>query len=150
MLKSTHIYHDAWADNGTATVSIHHTPYSVWLLGKLMLQLLLIDPQLSEKHWLIESWYKSAVPWVSRVYGLYPSHSYMYSLGAGIHITSPRVQISYTLETHGTTVTCMLVLWGGEKQMYMQSTWLTTHTMYWRDEHINCYVLHFSEYSVFY
>ena len=43
--------------NGTATVSIHHTPYSVWLLGKLMLQLLLIDPQLSEKHWLIESWY---------------------------------------------------------------------------------------------
>ena len=57
MLKSTHIYHDAWADNGTATVSIHHTPYSVWLLGKLMLQLLLIDPQLSEKHWLIESWY---------------------------------------------------------------------------------------------
>ena len=42
---------------GTATVSIHHTPYGVWLLEKLMLQLLLIDPQLSEKHWLIESWY---------------------------------------------------------------------------------------------
>ena len=26
------------------------------------------DLQLSGKHWLIESWYKSAVPWVSWVY----------------------------------------------------------------------------------
>ena len=24
-----------------------------------------MDPQLSGKHWLIESWYKSAVPWAS-------------------------------------------------------------------------------------
>ena len=47
---------------GTATVSILHTPWhtissfhtpqGVWLPGQLMLQLLLIDPQLCGKHWV--------------------------------------------------------------------------------------------------
>ena len=61
---------------GTATVSIPHTPWcslpytlGCMVTGQLMLRLLLIDPQLSGKHWRIESWYKSAVhvPWFSRV-----------------------------------------------------------------------------------
>ena len=37
--------------------------------------LLAVAPNYLGKIWLIESWYKSAVPWVSRVYGLYPSCS---------------------------------------------------------------------------
>ena len=40
---------------------------------------------------------------------LYPSCCYMYFLGlrpSGIHITALRVQMPYTLETHGTTITC--------------------------------------------
>ena len=45
-----------------------------------MLELLLIHPQLCGKRWLIESWYKSAVPWVSRVTALVaPSQQWLHS-----------------------------------------------------------------------
>ena len=57
---------------------------------------------------LIESWYKSAVaiPWRHGTSVDEPECSYMYSRGRslGIHITTQRVQIPYTLETHGTTI----------------------------------------------
>ena len=75
--------------NGTATswyilAQPFIFPYSVWLPGQLILQQLLIDPQLSGKHWLIESWYKS------RVSGFVP---FVCALPLGIHIITLRVQI---------------------------------------------------------
>ena len=54
------LYHEAWADKDTPTISIRHTPWHS--LGQLTHQCLLTDPQLCGKHWLIELWYKSAVP----------------------------------------------------------------------------------------
>ena len=72
-----------------------------------MLWQLLIYPQLSGKHWLIESWYKSALPyWFCGCMGLYPSCSYSIPLGLR---TTLRVQIPYILEAHGTTITYTLI-----------------------------------------
>ena len=94
---------------GTATVTIcWHSLSSFISLGCMVTwttNTLAVANSPPTEHWLIESWYKSAV---TRVYGLYPLSSYMYSLWlgspAGINITTLRVQIPYTLETHGTTI----------------------------------------------
>ena len=59
------LYHDAWVDE-----RYRHSIYSPYILGCMVARTtnalaVASDPQLSGKHWLIESWYKSAVPWVS-------------------------------------------------------------------------------------
>ena len=59
---------------------------------------------------VIVLWYKSPVPWVSRVYGFVlfvQLYVFPRAAPSGIHITALRVQIPYTLETHGTTITCL-------------------------------------------
>ncbi len=61
---------------------------------------------------VIVLWYKSAVPWVSRVYGFVlfvQLYVFPRAAPSGIHITALRVQIPYTLETHGTTITYIYI-----------------------------------------
>ena len=99
-----------------------------------MLQLLLIDPQLSWKHWLIKLWYKSVAPWVSRVYGIcnfrvvicIPS----WASPSEIHITTLRAQIPYTLEMHGTTITYTYRMSISCKSMGVSGEALQLHAVY--------------------
>ena len=109
----TFLYHDAWVDE-----RYHHSIYSPYTLAQPFIfpytlgcmvarttNALAVanDPQLSGKRWLIESWYKSAVPWASvgvwvctlRVVICIPlgfalGNAYNYTQGTNpIHLRSP-------------------------------------------------------------
>ena len=69
------LYHDAWVDeryrhsiySPYTLVQPFIFPYTLGCMVARTTNALAVanDPQLSRKHWLIESWYKSAVPWAS-------------------------------------------------------------------------------------